>query len=87
VIDMVVDEPPLRLVDRLLNCMQLLGELKTAPTFIKHRDDASHVTLSTLEAFDDVWMRLMDVCVCHEFNAILSGRIGQARSGRRLKGI
>ena len=55
-IDMVVDEPPLRFADCLLDCMQLLGELKTAATFIEHRYDPSHMALGTLEAFDDVWM-------------------------------
>lgn len=65
VIDMVVDELPLRFVDRLLDSMQLLSKLEAAPTFSEHRYDASHVALSTLEALDDVWMRLMDMCVCH----------------------
>ena len=67
VIDMVVDEPPLRFVDRLLDGMQLLSKLEAAPTFSEHRYDASHVALSTLEALDDVWMRLMDMCACHVF--------------------
>jgi hypothetical protein len=73
VIDMVVDEPSLCFVDRLLDCMQLLGKLKAAPTFIKHRYDASHVALSALEAFDDVWMRLMNMCVCHDLKLSYRG--------------
>jgi hypothetical protein len=45
--------------------VQLLRKLEAAAAFIEHGDDAAHVPLGTLEAFDDVWMRLMDVCVCH----------------------
>jgi hypothetical protein len=45
--------------------MQLLSKLEAAPAFSEHRYDASHVALSTLEALDDVWMRLMDMCGCH----------------------
>jgi hypothetical protein len=65
VVDMVVNQPPLRFVDRLLDGMQLLSKLEAAPAFSEHRYDASHVALSTLEALDDVWMRLMDMCGCH----------------------
>jgi hypothetical protein len=64
-IDVIVNEPPLCLADRPLDCVQLLRKLEAAAAFIEHGDDAAHVPLGTLEAFDDVWMRLMDVCVCH----------------------
>jgi hypothetical protein len=55
-IDMVVDEPPLRFADCLLDCVQLLGELDATATFIEHRYDPSHMPLGALEALDDVRM-------------------------------
>ena len=84
-IDMVVNQPPLCFADRLLDRMQLLGKLEAAAAFIEHRDDAPHVPLRTLEAFDDVGMRLMNMCACHVVSSILPGGIRQVHSRACLK--
>jgi hypothetical protein len=64
-VDVIVNEPPLCLADRLLDGVQLLRKFEAVATFTEHRDDAAHVPLSTFEAFDNVGMGLMDMCVCH----------------------
>src|ERR1700722_10817635 len=64
-IDVVVDQPPLRFGDRLLDRMQLLGELDAAAALVEHFDDAPHMPLGTLEALDDVAMRSVNVCLRH----------------------
>jgi hypothetical protein len=64
-IDVIVDEPPLCLTDRLLDGVQLLRKLEAGAAFIEHRDDAAHVPLGPFETFDNVGMGLVNVCLCH----------------------
>jgi hypothetical protein len=60
-IDMVVDQSPFGLVDRLLDRMQLLRKLDTATTLIEHLDDSTHVPLGALEPLDDIRVGSMNV--------------------------
>jgi hypothetical protein len=74
-IDVIMNEPALCLADRPLDRLQLLRKFEAAAAFIEHRYDATHVPLRTFEAFDNVGVRLMNVCVCHASFNILSGGI------------
>jgi hypothetical protein len=64
-IDVVMNEPPLGLVDGLLDRMKLLSEFNAAAAFLEHFYDPSHVALGTLEPCDDRWMRFVNVFLCH----------------------
>jgi hypothetical protein len=79
-IHMIVNQPPLRFADRLLDRMQLLSEINATAAFIEHLDDSPHVPLGTLEALDDVGMRLMNVCLCHSRTVSYPG--GYAKPGK-----
>src|SRR5262245_2357484 len=60
VIDMVVDERPLRFRDGLLDGVQLLRELHTGSPAFDHRDRAAQVPFGAPEPPDDFWMGLME---------------------------
>jgi hypothetical protein len=77
-VDVIMDEPPLGLVDSLLDRMKLLGEFNAAAAFLEHFYDPSHVALGTLEPSDDVRVGLMNVFLCHPPN--LSYRGGSDKS-------
>jgi hypothetical protein len=68
---MVVNEAPLCFADRLLDRMQLLGELEAVPTLVEHRNHAPHVALSALETLNDVRMGLVKMSLFHMFQPIL----------------
>jgi len=78
---MVVDQPPLRFVDRLLDRMKLLGKFDASATFIEHLDDAPHVPLGTLEALDDVRVRSMNMCLRHALSVSYPGGYAKPRPG------
>jgi hypothetical protein len=52
IIDVIVNKPPLRLADGLLDGIQLLRQRNAAPTFIEHRDYSAKMTLRPLKTFD-----------------------------------
>jgi hypothetical protein len=58
-VDVIVNKPPLRLADGLLDGIQLLRQLEATPTFVEHRDYSTKMTLRPLKAFDNIRVRLM----------------------------
>src|SRR4051794_11060662 len=54
VLDVVLDQFFLRLADRGLDRMELLGQVKAGLAFLDHGDDRSEVPFGPLEAGDDV---------------------------------
>ena len=59
VIDVVVDEGLLGRRDRLLDSLELLGEVEASSTVLHHLDDGAQMALGALEALDDGGMRGM----------------------------
>jgi hypothetical protein len=57
-IDMVADECPFGLCDRLLDSVQLLRELHAVPPCLDHRDGAAQMTFGAPEPLDDLRMAL-----------------------------
>src|SRR5215470_11884001 len=76
-IDMVVNQLPLRFADGLLDCVKLLSQFKACPIFAEHRDDALDVALCPLEPLHDFRMAQMNVCLRHKL--ILSPGKGFAK--------
>jgi hypothetical protein len=60
-VDMIVNKPPLRLADGLLDGIQLLRQLSAAPTFIEHLDYSAKMTLRPLKAFDNIRVRFVHI--------------------------
>jgi hypothetical protein len=56
-IDMIVNEPSPRLTDRLLDCIELLRQIKTASPLAEHGDDTTYMSFRTFEPLDDIGMR------------------------------
>jgi hypothetical protein len=61
-IDMVVDQGPLGLTDRLFDGMKLLGQIQTRPALREHLDHPTKVTLGSLQSLNDIRMGFVDVC-------------------------
>src|SRR5262249_46576751 len=61
VIDVVMNEVPLRLVDGLLNRMQLLCKLKAVTALAEHPDHPANMAFSALEALHDLRMTFVDM--------------------------
>ena len=53
VIDMVVDQRTLRAGDRVLDRLELLGDIDAGAFRLDHLDDAAQVTARPVQAFDD----------------------------------
>jgi hypothetical protein len=49
-LDVIVDQRLLGIVDCVFDCLELLGELATGPTFLDHGDDLVEVSVRPLEA-------------------------------------
>ena len=75
VIHMIVDQRSLGFADGFFDGVKLLGKIEARPAFIEHLDDATEVTFSPLQPFDDVWMGVMRVVVCHDEYDIPPGGI------------
>jgi hypothetical protein len=64
-VDVIPDQGPFRLGDRLLHGMELLGDLGTAPAVLDHRDDAEEMPVRPLQTLDDVAVGCMSMRFCH----------------------
>ena len=84
-IDMVMDQLPLRLGDSLLDGIKLLSELNAGPSFAEHGDDPLDVALGPLEPFHDSRMAEMSIGVGHADNPIPREGIGQDGQ-KKMKG-
>lgn len=67
-IDMGVNQRPLGFADSFFDSMKLLGEVETRSLFTKHLDHTAKMTLGALEPFDDVWMGVVNLIMCHPRN-------------------
>lgn len=52
-VDMIIDQRALRACDRILNCLQLLGDIDAGPLLINHCHDGPQVAGCPVEAFND----------------------------------
>jgi hypothetical protein len=52
-IDVIMNEPPPRLADLLLDRIQLLCQIKTASAFVEHGYDTTHMSFRAFEPLDD----------------------------------
>jgi hypothetical protein len=68
VINVIVDQSPLCLRNRLLNGIKLLGEVKAGSAFTEHRYDSPDVPFGPFKPFYDIWMAFMDVRFYHFFD-------------------
>jgi hypothetical protein len=64
-IDVVVDQGALGLADGLFYSMQLLGEIEARSSFAEHFDHPAEMTVSPLQALDDIGMSFVKVIMCH----------------------
>lgn len=64
-IDVIVNEPPLRFDNRFFDGVQLLSQFDAAAAFVEHFNHAANVAIRALEALDDVRMRLVAMGVFH----------------------
>jgi hypothetical protein len=65
VINVIMDQSPLCLRNRLLNGMKPLGEVKACSAFIEHRYDSPDVPPGPLKPFGNIWMTFVDVRFYH----------------------
>src|SRR5579871_4891705 len=82
-IDMIMDQLPLRLGDSLLDGVKLLSKLNAGPSFAEHGDDPLDVALGPLEPFHDSRMAEMRIDVGHADDPIPREGIGQ--EGAKMK--
>jgi len=61
----IVDERLLGLANGLFDGMELLGDIKTRPSLLDHRNDAPEMAFGPLEPLDDIRMGLMNVWMGH----------------------
>src|ERR1700722_6855587 len=59
-VDVIMDQRLLRIHDRALDGLQLLGQLDAWPAILDHLDDHLQVAVGALEALDDLGMVLVD---------------------------
>ncbi|GAO94350.1 hypothetical protein PSA5_16555 [Pseudomonas syringae pv. actinidiae] len=62
-IDVILNQRAFRLAHRLLDSVQLLGNVHAFATVFDHGDNAAQVAVCTLEAFDNRLVRLVSVAV------------------------
>ncbi|ODT27033.1 MAG: hypothetical protein BGN89_20815 [Alphaproteobacteria bacterium 64-6] len=55
-IEMILDKCPPRQRKGPLDGEQLLRDVEAWPAFLDHSDNGAHMTIGSLEAFDDLWM-------------------------------
>jgi len=88
VIDVIVDQRPLGLADRLLNCVELLGKVEARPGLAEHLDDLVQMSLGASEPFHNLGVGFVNVISCHG-QTLSPGRggwkIGSLGKGRRQK--
>jgi hypothetical protein len=63
-VDVILDQGALRLGYRLLDGVQLLGDIQTGPMTLDHGDDASQMSFGPFEPLDDFGVGLVNV-ICH----------------------
>ncbi len=64
-IKMVMDQRPLRCIDRPFNRMELLDDLRTGPMRLDQTNNTIQVATCSPEALDDLWMAVVDMFVRH----------------------
>ena len=79
VIEVIVNQRLFCLVHRLLDCMELLGQIEARPTVLDHGDDATQVALGSPQALDDLRMALMNEGVSQGGKPIPLDRINWVR--------
>jgi hypothetical protein len=57
--DVVVDESLLRIHDRILDRLHLLGEIETGVSFLDHRDDSPKVSFGAPQPLGDLGVIMM----------------------------
>lgn len=62
-VDVIVNQRLLRLIDRFLDGMELLRQVKTGTAVREHLDHLVKVTFGTLEALDDSGMRSVNMII------------------------
>lgn len=77
VIDVIMDQRPLRLADRLLDRMKLLSQVETGPAFSEHRDHLVQMTFGALQTADDPIVRFVNMIFGHVAESIPPRGIGQ----------
>jgi hypothetical protein len=79
---MIMNQRLLRIVDGVLDGLELLGQLEAWPPLLDHGDDHVQVTVGALEALDDVGMgSVWHVAVLEGYPP---GRIFYPRGGYHL---
>ena len=77
-IDVIMDQCALCLANGLLDCVQLLRQIKAGAILGKHLDDAAEVTFGTLQPLDDIGVSFVNVIMGHRQHGIPPGGIKQA---------
>ena len=57
--DVIMNQHLLGIVDCVLNCLELLSNLKTRPSLLHHADDLAKMPSRALEPFGDLGMSFM----------------------------
>jgi len=61
VVNMVMDQRPLRLGNRAFDGVQLRGQIDARPPFLDHADYAAQMPLGTFQPGGDGWVACMDM--------------------------
>ena len=85
-VDMVMDQRPLRLSHRAFHRMQLRGKVKAGLALFDHRHDAAQVPFGALEAGGDGGVACVTMRFCHKGSLTPRGGYNKAMRNRASNG-